>query len=72
MTMIPFAGHDDRTGDEPTTEQLLAQREAERVEALEQENERLRNQLKALQGVLGCVAKVTQPYYSPRLSTRQR
>ncbi len=72
MTMISYAGRDDRTGDEPTTEELLAQREAERVEALELENERLRNQVKSLMAALGCAEKILQPYASPRQSTRQR
>ncbi len=72
MTMISYAGHDDGTGVEESTEELLARREAERVEALELENERLRNQLKSLQGVLGCVAKVVQPYYVARQLARQR
>ncbi len=56
----------------PTTEELLAERAADRLDQLEQENADLQLRLKALTSALGVAAKVLQPYWAPPKLARQR
>ncbi len=74
--LAPYAGFEPINSEPepppPTTEDLLAERAAERLDQLEAENADLQLRLKALTSALGVAAKVLQPYWAPAKLARQR